>query len=148
MKKIYYSYDEFKDDLKKLLPLIKNENFDAILGVARGGLSISHMLAESLNLRACFSINSIHYEDTKKLNSIKIFNIPDLNEYKKVLIVDDIVDSGDTMVGILKVLREKYPNVKFKIASIFYKKIAQIKPDFYIKESEDWIEFFWSCDLK
>lgn len=148
IKKVYYGYDELRSDLKVLLKDIKKENFDGILAIARGGLTISHMLGEGLDLRACFSINSIHYDDTEKLSTIKIFNIPDLSKTSKVLIVDDIVDSGDTMIEVLRVLREKYPNIEFKIGSIFYKTTALIKPDFYVKESNDWIDFFWVTDLK
>lgn len=148
MKKIYYGHDELKSDLKELLKSIKDENFDAVVAVARGGMTIAHILAEGLDLRECYSINSIHYNDTEKLNTIRVFNIPDLGSAKKVLIVDDIVDSGDTMIEVLRVLREKYPNVDFNIASIFYKTTALIKPDFYIKESNDWIDFFWINDLK
>lgn len=148
MEKVYYGHDELQKDLRELLKSIKDEYFDAIVAIARGGMTIAHILAEGLDLRNCFSINSIHYDDTQKLSTIKIFNIPDLGNSKKVLIVDDIVDSGDTMIEVLKVLRDKYPNVDFKIASIFYKTTALIKPDFYVKESNDWIDFFWVNDLK
>ena len=37
----------------------------------------------------------------KSKDSIEIFNIPDL-KFKKVLIIDDIVDSGKTMIEVLK----------------------------------------------
>ena len=81
------------------------------------------------------------------MDSVKIFNIPELNEAKNVLIVDDIVDSGDTIVEVLKVLRKRYPHITFKVASLFYKKSAKIAPDWYVQEADMWIEFFWSVDL-
>ncbi len=147
MKKIYYGHDELQQDLRELLKSIKEENFDAIVAIARGGMTIAHILAEGLDLRNCFSINSIHYDDTQKLDNIKIFNIPNLINSKKVLIVDDIVDSGDTMIEVLKVLKDKYSDINYKTASIFYKTTALIKPDFYVKESNEWIDFFWVNDL-
>lgn len=148
MEKVYYGHDELQQDLKELLKSIKQENFDAIVAIARGGMTIAHILAEGLDLRNCFSINSIHYDDTQKLDTIQIFNIPDLADAKKVLIVDDIVDSGDTMIEVLKVFRDKYSTINFKTGAIFYKTTALIKPDFYVKESNDWIDFFWVNDLK
>ena len=39
---------------------------------------------------------------------------------KKVLIIDDIIDSGETMQEILIILNDKYPNIEFKIATLFY----------------------------
>jgi len=146
MTKIYYPYQEFKQDLKVLTQKI-DQPFDAILGIARGGLSMAQMLGEYYDLREVYTINTIGYEDTQKLQRVKVFNIPDLKSAKQVLIVDDIVDSGDTLVEVLKVLNEKYPQITFLTASIFYKKTACIKPTWYMKEPKGWIEFFWSMDL-
>ena len=147
MTKTYYSYQEFKEDLKTLTKKIDQE-FDVIMPIARGGLSMALMLGEYYDIREVYAINTIGYNDTQKLDTVKVFNIPDLQKAKKVLIVDDIVDSGDTLVEVLKVLKEQYPNVLFYTASLFYKKSAKIAPTWYVKEAKEWIEFFWSEDLK
>ena len=145
--KIYYSYDEFREDLKILITKI-DQPFDAILGIARGGLSMAQMLGEYYDLREVYSINTIGYEDTQKNDTVKVFNIPELKEVGKVLIVDDIVDTGDTLIEVLAVLNKKYPRVTFVTASLFYKKTAKIAPTWYVKEPQGWIEFFWSEDLR
>jgi len=141
----YYEYKEFILDSKKLIKNI-DYKFDTIIAIARGGLTLSHILGEHYNIRQVYSINTIGYDDTQKLNQIKIFNIPNLKDSKNILIVDDIVDSGDTLKLVLDTLYEKYPNCRFKTASIFYKKTALIQPDWYIKEANQWIDFFWSID--
>jgi xanthine phosphoribosyltransferase len=148
MKKQYYSYNECLEDCAILLPQIRKYNPDCLVSIARGGLIIGHLISEALDLRNIFSLNSIHYEDNRKLDSFKISNIPDLLNYKTVLLIDDIVDSGETMVEILKILSIKYPNCQFKIATLFYKKDALIQPDFKVKEAKNWINFFWEVDLK
>ena len=145
--KIYYPYQEYKQDLKTLINKI-DQPFDAILGIARGGLSMAQMLGEYYDLREVYAINTIGYDDTEKKESVEVFNTPDLRLAKTVLVVDDIVDSGDTLVEVLGVLNEKYPEVTFLTASIFYKKTACIKPTWYVKEPTGWVEFFWSEDLK
>ena len=146
MEKRYYPYEDFLDDTKSLTQKI-DWKFDTIIPIARGGFSLGHLLGEYYNVRAVYSINTIGYDDTIKLESVKVFNIPELGEAKNVLIVDDIVDSGDTMVEVLKVLGQAYPEVTFKVASLFYKKSAKIAPDWYVQEADRWIEFFWSVDL-
>ncbi len=146
MDKYYYSYSEFINDIKKLCSQISKENFDTIVAIARGGLTIGHFLANSLNLRRVFAINSIHYNNTQKLDTIDIFNIPNLSSSKKVLIVDDIADSGETLSAVLNLLKEKYPNCSYKSAAIFYKDSSIIKPDYTIKHTNKWIEFFWEVD--
>lgn len=146
MEKRYYPYEDFLSDVKVLTEKI-DWKFDTILPIARGGLSLGHLLGEYYNIRAVYSINTIGYDDTLKMDDVKVFNIPELSEAKNVLIVDDIVDSGDTMIEVLKVLRESYPHITFKVASLFYKKSAKIGPDWYVQEADMWIEFFWSVDL-
>ena len=146
MEKYYYSYEDFLVDTKDLTEKI-DWKFDSIITIARGGMSLAHLLGEYYDIREVYTINTIGYEDTTKLESVKVFNIPELNEAKSVLIVDDIVDSGDTLVEVLKVLRQMYPTVIFKTASLFYKKSARIAPDWYVREADKWIDFFWSADL-
>ncbi|PRM89675.1 nicotinate phosphoribosyltransferase [Aliarcobacter cryaerophilus] len=148
MNKLYYSYEMCKKDTQKLVDISKSFQADAFLSVARGGLTLSHLMAQAMNQRNIFTINSISYDRKNQKDSIDIFNIPDLKSYKKVLIIDDIVDSGKTMIEIFKILNEKFPNCEFKLATLFYKKTALIKPDFYINETDMWIEFFWEVDIK
>ena len=145
---IFYSYDEFAVDAKKMAKQIKDE-FDpeVILAVTRGGLTLGHSLAVALNNRNLFTLNSIHYEDTNKLDTIQIFNVPDLSRYTKILLVDDIIDSGESMVEIKRELLKRYPNLDIKIATVFYKEKALLLPEFKVKEANDWVEFFWDIHI-
>ena len=145
---IFYSYDEFAVDVKKMAKEIKDE-FDpeVILAVARGGLTLGHSLAVALENRNLFTLNSIHYEDTNKLDTIQIFNVPDLSRYTKILLVDDIIDSGESMVEIKRELLKRYPNLDIKIATVFYKEKALLLPEFKVKEAHDWVEFFWDIHI-
>jgi len=147
MEKIYYAYGEFRDDLKALTQKI-DQTFDVLIPISRGGLSMGQMLGEFYDIREVYAINTIGYDDTKKLDEVRVFNLPTLQNNQSVLILDDIVDSGDTLVEVLKVLQENYPQTTFKTASIFYKPTAVIEPTWWVKEPKGWIEFFWSEDLK
>lgn len=147
MKKVYYSYENCLEDCRVLIPQIKEYNPDALIAIARGGLLLGHLVSEALETREIYSLNSIHYNGTKKLDTFEIFNIPDLTRKHKIVLIDDIVDSGESMVEILKILNEKYPHCEFKIATVFYKPTALIQPDYTVKEAKDWIEFFWEVDL-
>jgi xanthine phosphoribosyltransferase len=148
MEKYYYAYNEFIQDVKALVAMTRNEGFDTLLGISRGGLTLAHFMGEALNLRQVVTLNSIHYEGTQKLDSFNIFNIPNLSQAKKVLILDDIIDSGETMVEILKLLKTQFPQTTFQVATLFYKQTALLKADFTIKQAPAWIDFFWEADLK
>ncbi len=147
MEKYYYGYDEFLKDSLNLSAQLKEYNPDTLLAIARGGLTLGHFLASALDTRRLFTINSIHYEETKKLDTFDIFNIPDLSDAKKVVLIDDIVDSGETMREIKKLLEQKFPSCEFKIATIFYKPTAVIEADFKVKVADKWIDFFWEIDV-
>ena len=143
MQKYHYGYQEFILDTQALIKNI-NWEFDTIIGVARGGLTLSHILGEHYDIRDVYTINTIGYDGDMQLENIEIFNIPNLKGTKRVLIVDDIVDSGNTLKLVIDTLNSNYPEVILKSASLFYKKGAIIKPNWYIRETDSWIDFFWS----
>ncbi|MEO1923042.1 MAG: phosphoribosyltransferase family protein [Nautiliaceae bacterium] len=143
MEKYYYKYDEFMNDLEVLEPQIKEFNPDTLLAIARGGMTIGHFLAERLDTREIYSLNAISYENEKKIGKPKIFNIPDLKNKKRVLLLDDISDSGETLEEVLKTLKNLYPKIEFKTLTIFYKDHTKVMPDIYIKKTDKWVVFFW-----
>jgi len=147
MEKYYYGYEEFVADASALIHKTREFDPDTLLAVARGGLTLGHFMAQGMDTRRLFALNSIHYNETHKLDTLDIFNIPDLSDAKKVLIIDDIVDSGETLKEIVRLLKDKYPECEFKIATIFYKSTAVIEADYAIKKAHDWIDFFWEVDL-
>ncbi len=142
----YYAYEEFVKDTKKLIELTMDYEADTLLAVARGGLTLGHAYACAVDNRRLFSINSILYEKDQKGVSCDIFNIPELKDAKKVLLLDDIIDSGQTIKEVLSLLKKCFPDVQFKIASLFYKPSAVIQPDFTVHEAKEWIDFFWESD--
>ena len=148
MKKLYYGYDLFINDTQILVDKSRDFKPEILLAVARGGLTLSHLMAQAFNIRDLYTLNSIHYDGEKKLDSFDVFNIPDLSWANRVLIIDDIVDSGETMKEILFILKDKFPNIEFKIATLIYKNTALIKPDFSVREANEWIDFFWEVDVK
>ena len=146
LQKYYYSYQEFLKDIKKISSEVKTFNPQAIVAIARGGVSAAHFIANAIDNRNLFTINSIHYNNQEKLDYIEVFNIPNLKGFKRVLIVDDIIDSGDTIKEVLSRLKSDYKEIEFKVAVLFYKKSSIIQPDFFAKEAKSWIDFFWEVD--
>ena len=70
-----------------------------------------------------------------------------MSKFSKILLVDDIIDSGESMVEIKRTLFKIYPNLDVKIATIFYKPKALLLPEFKVKEADDWVEFFWDIRI-
>ena len=143
----YYPYERFVTDVKALVTMTREYRPDTLVAIARGGLTLGHAYASATDNRQLMSINSILYEGDQKGRSCEIFNVPELKGAKRVLLLDDIVDSGQTVKEVLEHLQRCFPDLTFKIASIYYKKSAVIQPDFALHEADDWIEFFWERDF-
>ena len=143
---LYYPYERFVEDVKALVEKTRDYEPDTLVAIARGGWTLGHAYAVATDNRRLTSVNSILYEGEEKGGEIRIFNIPDLSDAKKVLVLDDIVDSGETMEAVLERLKVRYPDAEYRIASLYYKPTASIQPDYSLHEAEEWIDFFWEHD--
>ena len=74
----------------------------------------------------------------EKLDSVFDALTPD----SRVLVVDDIFDSGCTVSRVCELLRQKTCHIK--VATLFFKDGASrvaMKPDFYLRKTDRWIVF-------
>ena len=65
-----------------------------------------------------------------------------LRDAERVLVVDDIFDSGDTIAAVKETLRPFVKDLRF--ATLYYKPARSrwpFKPDFYLKETDAWLVF-------
>jgi xanthine phosphoribosyltransferase len=138
-----YNCKELQNDIKLLAEKSHLFQADTILAIARGGLIPSQLLAYHLNIRDIQTIQIQSYDKTLQRDELKLIDTTDLSNCSRVLIVDDIVDSGNTLNALLLHVRDKYPHTEFKSASLFYKPSASVQPDFTCKEAKEWINFFW-----
>lgn len=146
---MYYPYAVFLQDLKTLQQQVKGI-YDALL--KRGGMS--HFLALVWNIRAVYGINAISYDDKKAQHILILKNTPSILEnipsikpkHKKILILDNIVDSGQSLDMIMQNLKERFLGIECFLAVIFQKTIAKIKADFFVKNTKDWVEF-WEINM-
>ncbi len=146
MQKEYYPYELLVSDSKAFIGSLK-QNYDAILVVARGGMSFAHLLAEGLNIRDIALVSLASYDETVQRDTVTINKFPDLDSSKRYLIVEDIVDSGKSMMVLSQELYKRYPDLAYDVVALFYKKTAAYKPTYYFHEAKAWIEFFWEVDL-
>jgi len=125
-----------------------SQDFDAIIGVARGGLCLCHCLAEGLNIRNVQTLRTELYDGSSKRSEISLFGACNFSGVKKVLVVDDIADSGETLQAVMYHLETSFKDVEFQSATLFYKKSSSYEPHFWINEAKNWIEFFWEKDFE
>jgi len=144
----YYEYEKFKNDTNSLIKKVEGFKPQTIVGIARGGLTLAHCMAEGMDIREVQTLRTELYDKTCKREELTIFDSCAFGDVKRILVVDDISDSGETLDAIMKHLKEKYKDIEFKSATLFYKQTSIYEPHFWINEADDWIDFFWERDFK
>lgn len=67
----------------------------------------------------------------------------------EILVIDDAIDSGDTLYAVVQTLKKVNPSVKVKVAVITVTtKSPRIFPDYYIYNNRTLVRFPWSNDFK
>jgi len=119
---------------------------DIIVGIARGGLVPSRILADLLETRD-FAIITIEYYvgigQTRKEPVLKQCLHTQLTD-KKVLLVDDVSDGGRSLQLAKKHLEQQGAE-EIKIATIYCKPGTITLPDYFEKQTSRWIVFPWEA---
>jgi len=135
--------------LLKLSETIRKTKFepDVIVGVSRGGWIPARILSDLLenpNLANVATKFYVGIAETKQKPTItQSVSVPVKD--KKVLVVDDLADTGESLKRITEHLEHQGAS-EVRIATIYYKPWSIIIPHYYEKETRCWIVFPW--DLK
>lgn len=141
-----YGYDEFAKDMKALGAKVADFEAEGILFIARGGTTMAHFLAMNTGIRKMYAVNTRSYEGQKKLGAPMVDELPSLTGASKIMVADEIVDTGETLKVVVEKLKAAYPKVEFKTVSLFQRESAVIKADYYLHLTDEWVEFFWEKD--
>ena len=148
-KCVQYDWKDVYDLCKVLARRIKESGFkpDAIVAVARGGWVPARILADFLMVKELYSVKAEHWGIVATVTGKAKITQPltaDLSG-KKVLVVDDVADTGETVELVAKHVMEK--NAKeVRTAVIDFKHTSKFVPDYYAREMEKWawIVYPWS----
>ena len=148
-KKLWYPWDEMRRDVNTLCREIVLDKFDpcCIVGISRGGLTPGVMMSHWLN---------------KPFKPVKaaLRDFPEWEDYlprktdERVLVVDDICDSGETfqkMSSYIKGPRINQPlelPTEVRFASLWWNNECNFEPHYYVNEiakdsTKTWINFCW-----
>ncbi len=120
---------------------------DIIVGIARGGIVPARFLSDLLETRNLTTIQIEYYKginQTKDEPSLKRCLNLQLTS-KTVLLVDDISDSGSSLQLAKNHLKQNGAK-EIKIATLYAKPTSITKPDYFEKQTSNWIVFPW--DIK
>ncbi|MCC6003149.1 MAG: phosphoribosyltransferase [Thermofilum sp.] len=141
---IYITWEQLYRDAVELSRKILQSNYcpDFLIAIARGGWVIGRILSDLLGIRDVLAVTVKFYEGVKTPSGKPIL-LQELNadlSSKKLLLVDDIVDTGETLKETLKHVNARKP-LDVKTATLYVKSWSPLKPDFYVREYSKWVVF-------
>ncbi|MGQ4891119.1 MAG: phosphoribosyltransferase [Candidatus Njordarchaeia archaeon] len=120
-------------------------NPDYLVGIARGGLVPLRILSDLFKNTNVLIVNVKLYRDIgERSEEVTFVQKVDIDlEGQKVLLVDDVADTGLTIKAVVDYIKENKKVKEVKIATLHYKPWSVIKPDYYMEEVTDWIVYPW-----
>ncbi|MFV8816329.1 phosphoribosyltransferase [Haliea sp. E17] len=158
MNKIFLTADDLLHDSYRLAQLVYESGFrpNFIIGVWRGGAPVGIAVQEFLDyigvktdhiaIRTSSYTGINQQEKTVRVHGLH-YIIDNVNAEDKVLLVDDVFDSGRSLRATLAELKDKCRRnlpATIRIACPWYKpnkNVTDIRPDYYVHETDDWLVF-------
>ena len=141
MKQVYLSYHDIHTDCIELAKIIKKKfKPEKLILISRGGLIPGSIIANYLGIQDIDVIAMKTYSHRKRTNKIEIFKR--IKSQKKLVVIDDLVDSGETT----KIVKSMMHNSKF--VTLYAKTSGKKQADLHLYDfkDKDWLVFPWEQD--
>jgi hypoxanthine phosphoribosyltransferase len=119
MEKLFLTWEDIQNDINTLCEKLQGKKFQFITGLPRGGLIPAVLISHKLDI------------------TYKSLSLSKAIEEGKYLLIDDIADSGETLID------KKYEG--YVKVTLHYKKHSLIKPYYYAREipNDLWLVYPW-----
>lgn len=147
-KHLYVSYDEYHNLIEKLALKVHQSGweFDIILCLARGGLRPGDILSRIFGKPLAIMSTSSYRADAGTikgyLDIAKFITTPKGDIAGRVLLIDDLADSGHTLRAVIDMLRNSYePITELRSAVIWTKGASSFAADYSVEflSTNPWI---------
>ncbi|MEV7688442.1 phosphoribosyltransferase [Streptomyces bungoensis] len=142
------TYERFGTAVRELAQTIADDGFepDIVLSIARGGVFVAGGLAYALDCKNIHLVNVEFYTGvgTTLEMPVMLAPVPNVIDFsdKKVLITDDVADTGKTLKLVRDFCLDTVAEVR--TAVIYEKSHSLVKCEYVWKRTDDWINFPWS----
>ncbi len=143
------SWERFYDLSRQLARTIHSSWFrpDIIVAIGRGGYLPARIVSDYLNVFDLASLKIEHYYAVHRQKLARIrYPLTAEVEGRRVLLVDDVTDSGETFHLASRHLRERGEPAELKTAVLHHKSVSDFAPDYYAEEvtAWRWIVYPWA----
>ena len=141
MADLYVSWDDYHHAIERLAAKVHASGFkfDQIICLARGGLRVGDLLSRIFNQPLAVLATQSYFANADKTEESQGEltigqHMAKVNERlgQTILLVDDLVDSGKTMLEVVEHLRLRYPGIKVVRTAVIWKKGCSVfTPDYW-----------------
>ena len=140
------TFDEVHALVRQLSEKVKASGYHptTVVGLARGGWVPARLICDFLGITDLVSLKVEHWLETGKTKDEATIRYPlelDLSE-KRILIVDDITDTGKSLIKATRYLHSFQP-LAMKTATMQFIPQSKFKPDYCAEEVQDWTWFIY-----
>jgi len=147
VNKQHLTWTQIEDLAIRLADRLPN-SYDVMLVITRGGMVPACIVSERLNLRNILVAAVMFYtgqEHTLDKPIFLQFPADPLLTQRRVLIVDDVWDSGRTIMAVRERVMDAggYPETAVLHYKPTHNAYVKTKPDFFVDETDAWIVYPW-----
>jgi hypoxanthine phosphoribosyltransferase len=138
----YINWSEYGNLAMALAEKVRSRgrSFDLVIGIARGGMPVAMVVSDHLGVPIDF-INVKSSGGVARTNTPRILStLTDDIEGKSLLVVDDLINHGDTIETVKQFLTDQKPRL-VETAVLFKKPWSKVQPDYYLEVVENWAVF-------
>jgi len=145
METIKLSWQDLEILTQKLINKLSQEKFDSVLCISSGGLILGKLIADSLKMPLSVITAESYDKGTRTNFPIRLGQVSTIRPLKgKILLIDDLVESGQTLQVISQELL-KNPEIKeVKTAVLYDKPQSPFRPHFFVEITSKWVLFPYS----
>jgi len=153
-QKIYYSWEKVSEMCKQIVHKLNEQNVkpDLIITPLRGGAIPAVQIAYLLEMRNIITVNAQRTEDDSvnaEFKDVELSNLPTNEQIanKTILIVDEILDTGETLSKLVEYLKAQNPKqLKLAVLCNSSHKEKSINADIVIDQTDKWVVFPWEVE--
>jgi hypoxanthine phosphoribosyltransferase len=138
MADLYVTWDEYHALIENLARQIHESNwqFNQLICIARGGLRVGDVLSRIYDMPLAILSTSSYTEKAGTIRGelmiAEQMTMASGRLGDRVLLVDDLVDSGVTLEAVTRTLPQRYPQITaLRTAVLWYKACSVFKPDYF-----------------
>jgi hypoxanthine phosphoribosyltransferase len=145
------TWELFGDATQELARMVAADGYrpDMILAIARGGLFTAGAMGYALGVKLLHVVNIEFYtgRDERLIMPVMLPPVPDPSFFEgaKVLICDDVADTGAT-IALTQDFCERYV-AEVRSAVVYQKPRSSVECDYVWRRTSDWIQFPWDTQV-